>query len=43
LSFVALAIVAAALLVNWIKASARTPVAERTREAHRPARPAAVA
>ena len=41
MSFVALAIVALALLVNWIKARARTPGADRAREAHRHARPAA--
>jgi hypothetical protein len=41
LSFVALAIVAVALAVNWIKARARTPSADRTRDAHRHARPAA--
>ena len=40
-SVMALAIVALALLVNWIKASARTPGADRAREAHRHARPAA--
>lgn len=41
-SFVALAIVAVALAVNWVKASARTSGAD-TRQAHRPARPAAIA
>jgi hypothetical protein len=41
MSFVALAIVALALAVNWIKARARTPGADRAGEAHRHARPAA--
>jgi hypothetical protein len=41
LGFVALAFVAVALIVNWAKARTRAPGADRTREAHRPARPAA--
>ncbi len=42
LSFMALAFVAVALLLNWIKARTRTPGADRAREVHRHARPAVV-